>query len=72
MPTAPYAVHRLTTAVEQARHARHHTGCDCGVYRDADGAPYCSSSEFRWNSLVNSILTTVCREQSKPAGTSIR
>lgn len=67
MPTTT----RLATALEQARQARHHPACTCGSYRAPDGAPYCSSAEFRWTSMVNRMITTVCQEQSKPAGTSI-
>jgi hypothetical protein len=60
--TAPTA-HRIAEALDQARHARHHPDCTCGLYRGPLNAPYCTDSECRWSAMVDRILTTIQREQ---------
>jgi hypothetical protein len=54
----PTAKNRLATAVDQARHGRHHPDCRCGRYKGI----YCTEIEWSWSQKVDRLITTVCRE----------
>lgn len=56
----------LSNALRQARLARHHPDCRCGIYRDAPepmrGAPYCTPAEWRWESMLDRLITKALDE----------
>lgn len=63
MPAPPTPKNRLATALHYARYHRHHPDCRCGEYRNAAGEPFCTREEANWSSMLDRILTTVCREE---------
>lgn len=60
------ALDRLTEAVRNARCARHHLECQCGLYRSTSaedrGAPYCTTEERFWSKTVDRLLHAVVQE----------
>lgn len=52
---------QLTSALREVRVARHHMDCHCGLYRDTNGAPYCTAAEWRWCSSLDRILGHIQR-----------
>lgn len=57
----------LATAVDRARHARHHPDCRCGIYRRADcsayhNAPFCTADERLWVSTVDKLIDQIRQE----------
>lgn len=61
----PALERQLATAVREARCARHHRDCKCGLYRKADGdyegSPYCCESEATWSGQVDRLLGQIVR-----------
>lgn len=55
MAPAPSVETRLATAVDEARHSRHHPDCRCGQYKGV----WCTEQEWSWSNMVDRLLTTV-------------
>lgn len=53
---------RLHTAVHQARTARHHNHCHCGLLR-VNNSPYCTAQEATATKRVDILLDVILNDR---------
>lgn len=56
---------QLHTAVHQARTARHHQDCHCGVIR-VNNSPYCTAQEATATRRVDILLDALINTERQP------